>query len=116
MSRYVTPVGTIRDPVPVSTLETIIIAPTNMAGDDMVSIELINNGTDSLDAYLETSINGEAPWTPFTNDVFAAMAAGSARTAVVQAELGWVRVRGQFGVTPGNVLTSFVRSRAASRK
>ena len=99
-----------------STLDTVIISPTNMAGDETVSIELINDGTEALDAVVETSINGAAPWTAFANDVFAAMSAGTPRTAVVQAELGWVRVRGQFSTTPGDVRTTLIRNRSAARK
>lgn len=116
MAQYVTPIGDLREPVPVTTLDTVIVAPTNMAGDETLTVELVNDTADVLDATVETSITGSSPWTPFANDVFAAMAAGSARTAVVQAELGWVRVRGQFATTPGNVLTSLVRNRSAARK
>lgn len=115
MSKYVTPKDE-RVTVPVGTLDSIIIPPTSMRGDDSAFIELINDGTDTLNAVIETSATGAAPWSPWPNDVFAGIASGAPpRPAIVDADFQFFRVRGQFGLTAGNVRVSVVRQRRASR-
>lgn len=105
MADYVTPT-IIRAPFPVGILDTIIVPVTNLRGSDGHLVELVNEGTEPLNAVVEVSFDGNTPFFPLPDSGFEAIAVGAARPCEVLSKWQFYRVRGNFSTTPGTVLRS----------
>ncbi len=104
MAQYVTP-EVERELVDggVGILPTLIVNPTDLRGSDEHVIEVINDGVEPLNAAIEASVNGQAPFTAIPDSAFEAIPVGESRIARVPSAWLWYRVRGAFTTTPGPV-------------
>jgi hypothetical protein len=105
MAQYVTP-SPIREPVPVGITDTVIVPVTSLRGSDAHLVELVNDGVEPLNAYVEVSFDGNTPFFVLPDSGLDAIAVNAARPMRVLAEFQFYRVRGNFSTTPGTVRRS----------
>ena len=100
-----------RDPVPVTALTTVVIAPTNVRGYDSVIVFIANLGADTFTGTIEFSPDGIFPGAVVPDDAFADMAPGVTRWTRIPADAQFFRVTGIMAAIAGDVEVSIILQR-----